>query len=162
MPGACHFPGVLTRLLLGLILPIATAWVRRQQRRILSAGVPLTMEQRRDARAVGVRHPERVRLLRVSSVPQLRFQRLNAVAVKLGLLSPMTAGLTAAYGIFIRTDVWGDRRLLVHELAHTAQYERFGGIKPFLQAYLREWLAHGYPFGSLETEAAASAREICG
>lgn len=144
------------------MLPIATVWIRQQQRRILSVGVPLDNEQIRDARAAGVRYPERVRLLRVDDVPQLRLRSLQLLAFKLGLLSPMTVGLTAAYGIFIRADRWGDRRLLVHELAHTTQYERFGGIKPFLRAYLRECLADGYPFGALEIEAAAAARKICG
>jgi len=64
-----------------------------------------------------------------------------------------TAGITLHYGILIREDCWGDRRLVVHELAHVAQYERLGGIGPFLRAYLRECLLEGYPNGALEREA---------
>ena len=153
---------MLRRLLLFTILPIATAWVKRQQELILSAGVPLNEEQLADAAAAGVAQPERVRLLRVKAVPSLRTRSLRELAFKLGLLSPHTAGLTAGYGIFIRQDLWGNRALLVHELAHTAQYERLGGVKPFLRDYLHECLTDGYPFGPLETEAAAAARQICG
>jgi len=153
---------MLRRLLVPVILPIATAWVKRQQQLILAAGVPLNEEQLADAAAAGVAHPERVRLLRVNAVPSLRLRSLRALAQKLGLLSSRTTGLTAGYGIFIRQDFWRDRALLVHELAHTAQYERLGGITPFLRDYLRECLVEGYPFGPLETEAAAAAREICG
>lgn len=68
-----------------------------------------------------------------------------------------TAGLTVRYGIFIREAYWGDRRLIAHELAHTAQYERRGGIAPFLRAYLTECLTIGYSGAALELEAIAAA-----
>lgn len=148
------------RLLVPLILPIAVAWVRKQERRILSAGVLLNPQQLIDARAAGVDEPERIRLLRVPTIPALRLRGLSVIAQKLGVLSPHTAGLTARYGIFIRADFWGHRALLVHEFAHTAQYERLGGIKPFLRDYLRECLVEGYPLGPLECEAAVAARRI--
>lgn len=153
---------MLRRLLVPIIQPIAAAWVRRQEQLILATGIPLNDEQLADAAAAGVARPERVRLLRVNAVPSLRLRSVRAVALKLGLLSARTVGLTAGYGIFIRDDVWCDRALLVHELAHTAQYERLGGIKPFLRSYLRECLVEGYPFGPLEMEAATAARQICG
>lgn len=152
----------MRRLLLPLILPVGVAWVKKQERRILSAGVPLNQEQLHDAVAAGVKHAERVRLLRVDAVPSLRLQGLNTLAFKLRLLSPYTAGLTARYGIFIREDFWENRSLITHELAHTAQYERLGGIKPFLRDYLGECLVEGYPFGPLEAEAAKVAQQICG
>ena len=149
------------RFVVPLILPIAVAWVRRQERLILSAGVPLNTPQLTDARAAGVTQPERIRLLSVDAIPALRLRGLSVVAQKLGILSPHTAGLTARYGIFIRKDFWNHRALLVHEFAHTAQYERLGGIKPFLRNYLHECLVEGYPLGRLEREAAAAARRIC-
>lgn len=153
---------MLRRLLVPIILPIAAAWVRRQEQLILATGIPLNDEQLADAAAAGVARPDRVRLLRVHAVPSLRLRSLRAVGLKLGLLSARTVGLTAGYGIFIRTDGWSDRALLVHELAHTAQYERLGGIREFLRSYLRECLVEGYPFGPLEMEAATAARQICG
>jgi hypothetical protein len=148
------------RILLPLILPIATRWIARQEKRIVANGVPLNKELLADAVAAGVAAPERVRLLRVNFVPLPRQRALRVIALKLGLLSPHTAGLTARYGIFIRHDFWHDRALLVHELAHTAQYERFGGIKPFLWQYLHECLTDGYPFGQLEIEAARVAYAV--
>jgi hypothetical protein len=149
------------RFVVPLLLPIAVAWVRRQERVILSAGVQLNSRQLTDARAAGVTQPERIRLMRAKEIPALRLQGLSVIAQKLGLVSPHTAGLTAHYGIFIRSDLWDHRALLVHEFAHTAQYERLGGIKPFLRDYLRECLVEGYPLGQLEREAAAAARRIC-
>lgn len=152
-----NLPEMSRRILLPLILPAAVAWVTRQEKRILALGVPLDAEQLADAKAVGVVEPQRIRLLRVAEIPSLRPRSLRAAGLRLGLLSPHTVGLTARYGIFIREDFWADRALLVHEFAHTAQYERLGGIKPFLREYLRECLVEGYPFGPLEAEAASAA-----
>jgi len=51
--------------------------------------------------------------------------------------------------------------LVVHELAHTWQYERLGGLRPFLKQYLYECLvAPGYPFGHLEQEAKSIEEEF--
>jgi len=49
--------------------------------------------------------------------------------------------MSLRYGIFIRSDCWGDRRLVIHELAHTKQYERLGSLWHFLKLYLFECLA---------------------
>lgn len=151
---------MITRSIVRVIVPIAAAWVQRQQRLILERGLPLTAEQLQTARSVGVREPERVRLLRVDFVPLPHQPIIRRLALALRLLSTTTIGLTAGYGIFIREDYWENRPLLVHELAHTAQYERLGGIRPFLRSYLRECLVDGYPFGPLEIEAAAAAERF--
>lgn len=50
----------------------------------------------------------------------------------------------------------GERRLLIHELAHVVQYERLGGFHAFLGAYLQECINPGYPLGPLEQEAKAA------
>ena len=102
--------------------------------------------------------PERVRLLRVARVP---FPRWAGTLAKLAGAEPaQTAGLTARYGIFIRADQWENRALLLHELAHTAQYERLDGIHPFLRQYLLQCLADGYPLAALELEASAVTRRV--
>jgi hypothetical protein len=43
---------------------------------------------------------------------------------------------------------------------HTAQYERLGGIEPFLRQYLRECLTIGYPEAPLEQEAIATIASL--
>lgn len=77
------------------------------------------------------------------------------------LISPFTIGLTLRYGIFICDDNWGQRRLVVHELAHTMQYERLGSIEAFLRQYLHECITIGYPEAPMEQEAKRIEREIC-
>ena len=110
------------------LLPLACAWAAEQERVILQSGVALTEAQIADARRVGVTRPERVRLLRIPEIPTPRHPALAAAAEATSLISPFTLGLTLRYGIFIRDDHWGQRRLVVHELAHTMQYERIGSI----------------------------------
>jgi len=144
------------------LLPLACAWAEPQEQRILKQGVGLTADQVADAEVIGVANPARVRLLRVDQIPVPEHPALRAAAEATSLISPLTAGLTLRHGIFIRSDCWGQRRLVVHELAHTAQYERLGGFQHFLEQYLWECLTIGYPAAPLEQEAIAVERRLCG
>jgi hypothetical protein len=87
---------------------------------------------------------------------------LRAAAQATQLISPGTGGLTLRYGIFIRDDCWGDRRLVFHELVHTLQYERLGGFEPFLRQYLHECLTIGYPAAPMEQEAVTATMRFLG
>lgn len=143
--------------LLPLFLPLAVKWVRIREAEALKHGDPLDPRQLDDARAVGVQAPDRVRLLRVPEVPTFRHPLLRPAAWLLRNTFAGTAGITLHYGILVREDCWGDRHLIVHELTHVAQYERLGGITPFLRSYLLECLRDGYPNGPLEREAIETA-----
>src|ERR1043165_4878821 len=101
---------------------LAASWVLSQERIIMAKGKSLTPAQMWDARLAGIAHPERVRLLRVDQVPLPEHPELRAMAEAMKLSAPN--GLALRYGIYIRSDHWGRRSLLVHKLAHTAQYER--------------------------------------
>jgi hypothetical protein len=154
---------MMKRVMLKWILPLACSWAQKQETISLRNGVILTEPQLADARRVGIVHPERVRLLFVKEIPLPVFPMLRRAAESTGLISRDTLGMTLRYGIFIRADYRDDRLLLVHELAHTAQYERFGGFTPFLKEYLRECLTPpGYPFGPLEQEALRVGHAIVG
>ncbi len=127
-------------------------WVEQQEHIILKSGVALTDEQQADAKRIGVTYPERVRLLRVQAIPSPPIP--NA--------PKDVRGLAARYGIFIRANCWGKRRIVVHELVHTMQYERLGGIRQFLDPYLREFYGSQYLKKLMEQEAQTFANEMCG
>jgi hypothetical protein len=146
---------------LAVAVPLAAKWVEEQQQRILAEGVVLTPHQAFDAHLAGVKDPGRVRLLKVDFIPTPQDPVLRKANEMFGLVSPVTAGITLGYGIYIRDDMWGDRPLLVHELVHVGQYERYGSVKAFLHDYLRECLTIGYPNGPLEQEAIIRSKEIC-
>ena len=135
------------------LFPLAVAWAAEEERRVLRDGVPLTAQETFDAQSLGVLQPERIRLLRVPQIPRPEEENLRAACDAIEFLGPATRGLTLGYGIFVRTDCWRDRELIAHELVHTAQYERLGGLEPFLRRYLTECLTVGYEQSPLEREA---------
>jgi hypothetical protein len=147
---------------LELVLPLAVEWAFEQEQRILLEGDPLSGTELADANVVGVQHPERVRVLPVEAIPSPSHPILKAVSEQIELLPSDPSGLTLQYGIFVRGDCRQDRHLVVHELVHTAQYERLGGILPFLRDYLFDCATLGYGEAPLEQEAAEAAARICG
>ena len=145
-----------------MLLPLAVTWATEQEQRIQSDGVPLSEKEIHDARAIGVQNPNRVRLLQVEAIPRPSQPQLKAACDAIDFLTPATRGLTLGFGIFIRSNCWADRLLVVHELGHVAQYERLGGILPFLRKYLFECLTMGYAAAPLELEAIAATGRVCG
>ncbi|HYR21676.1 MAG TPA: hypothetical protein VEP30_01965 [Chthoniobacterales bacterium] len=143
------------------LLPLAAQWAAQQERHVLCEGVRLSEIELADARAIGVRNPERVRLLRVDAVPVPAHPMLRAAAASINFLTAAPRGLALEYGIFVRADHWRDRALIAHELVHTAQFQRLGGILPFLQTYIFQCAIVGYPNAPLELEAIATAARIC-
>lgn len=142
-----------TRDPLSHLLPLAVAWAAEQESLILAEGIPLGDAQLGDARTLGVAEPDRVRLLHVPAIPAPDDSVLAAAAEAAGLVFPTASGLTLGYGIYLRADRADDRRLLAHELVHTCQCERMGGIEPFLRQYLLECLTVGYAESPMEREA---------
>jgi hypothetical protein len=135
------------------LLPLAANWAHKEEERMLQVGVPLSEEELADARAIGVAEPQRVRLLQLDQVPIPSHPMLKAAAATIHFLTPATRGLALRYGIFVRSDCWRERALIAHELVHVAQYERLGGMLPFLRQYLLQCLTVGYPEAPLEQEA---------
>lgn len=144
------------------VLPLAVEWASEQEQRILLEGRPLSESELADAKVAGVRHPEWVRVLSVEAIPSPSHPILKTASEQIELLPSAPSGLTVQYGIFVRRCRQQDRSLVVHELAHTAQYERLGGIVPFLRRYLLECATLGYGQAPLEQEASAIAQRICG
>ena len=154
-------PTMTARLLTPLLSGFGTVWLRRHEKNVLEHGKLLDACQFEDALRVGVRHPEEVRVLKTETVP-LPFRRLALLCSKtLRSNQVEPVGLCAQYGIYIKEFDGNDRNVLVHELVHTRQYERAGGIGPFLRTYLLDCLSHGYSASKMETEAVRAAEAIC-
>ena len=142
------------------LLPLAVDWAHEQEARILRDGVPLSPQQIVDAKLAGVAQPERVRLLHVDAIPGPANPILRAACSAINFLTGAPRGLTFNYGIFVRHDSAHDRHLLLHELAHISQYERLGGIVPFLRKYIFECFTLGYRRATLELEADEVAQRV--
>jgi hypothetical protein len=108
---------------LQVFLPIAFAWAEKQEAIILQEGIPLSEGQLADARKAGVLQPEKIRVVRVETLPQPENEDAMFVAKQIGLFSEKSVALTMGYGICIRHGFWEDRQVLVHECVHVSQYE---------------------------------------
>ena len=150
------------RIILPLLIPFVVRWVRQMEARILRDGISLDERGLLDAAAVGVSHPERIRILLVESVPGPINPLLQKVGRLSGLLSGHTAGMSLRYGILIRKDCYPNPALVAHECVHTGQYERLGGFRGFLRQYLDECIRMGYPNSPLEQEAVDQAARLYG
>jgi len=146
---------------LPVLLPIAVAWVEKQEALLLERGLPLSDVQMGDAHRVGVREPWRIRLVRVDALPQPENEDIMFLARHMGFFSPRSVAMTLGYASCLLPQAWEDRAVLVHEFVHVAQHERMGGIRPFLNIYLRECIDPGNPFGGLEQEAILVSKDIC-
>lgn len=135
-------------------------WAKKQETLILRDGVPLSTDQKIDAYLVGIKDIEKVRLLKVDKIPNPEDPVLRKIMDEVGLLSLNAIGTAFRYGIYIRSDSWNNRKLVIHELTHTMQYERLGGFEPFLKEYILECMTVGYPNGPLEKEAIRFETEI--
>lgn len=120
----------------------------------------MSPEEREVARATGVRVPEWVRVLAVPSVP-LPGGTLGQLWVRWASGPGVVAGMALGYGIYVDAAAVGSRHLLAHELVHVAQYERMGGVKPFMRRYLSECLWTGYYAADLEIEAVETSTRVC-
>jgi len=143
------------------LLPLAAQWATEQKQRVLFEGVPLSETELADAKSIGVKNPDRVRLLRTDSIPVPAHRALRAAVSSLNFLTGAPRGLALEHGIFVRSDCWRDRALIAHELVHTAQYQRLGGVVPFLQTYIAQCAAVGYENAPLELEAIRTADRVC-
>jgi len=146
---------------LPVLLPVAYAWAEKQELIIMQEGTALSEDQLADARQAGVVQPERIRVIRSEVLPQSENEDVVFIAKTIGLFGPKSTGISVGYGICLKYGFWDDRLVLVHECVHVAQYEKMGGIRAFLNVYLRECIEPGYPFGRLEQEAIHVSKDIC-
>lgn len=138
------------------MLPGALVLVLQTESDARNNGRPLAVDEIALARHVGVKAPERVRILDESVRPDLPQPPLAALIRHLGADNPRMWGLTARYGIVFKAHP--TRFLLAHELRHVAQYERLG-LERFVRRYLTELLAVGYAHAALEADANAAAAQ---
>ncbi len=132
------------------IAPATARWAADQERHILAEGQPLNHEALAFALELEITEPESIRVLEVKSVPLPAPRPLVKLATRWGIPVFEPAGMALGRGIYLLD---GHSRILRHELVHVAQYQRLGGIEPFMRRYLTECLVHGYLDSPLEVEA---------
>ena len=144
------------------LLPLALQWAKAQEEMILRRGVPLGPAFCADAQRVGVQDCARVRVLIVERMVLPENPELAEAARRGHIITEASRGAVVGHGIIIRADCWGEREVMVHQLAHVAQCERSGGLELFLKEYLgQRQNCATFSIGAFEEEARGMAREIC-
>lgn len=128
----------------------------RSEARLLREGWPLSAEEQALAREIGVRHPERVRVVVTANLPWPRDPDLRREAARLGLDTLAEAGRAMGYAVLLKPSVAGEVQALAHELAHVEQMERLGR-EGFLRRYFAELDRVGYRCSPLEQQARSAA-----
>ena len=130
-------------------IPKAVQWVTQIEQTCMEIGHQLSPQSKRDARAIGVQQIDLVRVMVLDETPLPTDRDLRKFILQ-----------TAICSIVLETGAYY-RRLIAHKLAHVMQYERFGGIEPFLVGYIPESFPPHYPNGPLEREAEQLAKTVC-
>ena len=143
---------------LNLLIEAASTWIEEQEAYILENGTPLNQAIIDNAQnLLPIKDIKNVRVMVVDKIPLPTNDILRNAMTQFGFIGEnsngIAFGLSCRYGIFLNTSSRDNTKILIHELTHTMQYERAGGIRPFLQQYIQECIEPGYPLGSLEQEA---------
>lgn len=144
---------ILAKLVVRMATPWISRWVEKQESRILAEGRPLSPREVRAAFALGVRYPERLRVLSYNHIPMPGPPFLWRIAEQLGFPATNAVGMCLRYGIMLHSSAAQDFQVLLHECAHTMQYERAGSPREFIREYLRQCLIDGYHEAAWEKEA---------
>ena len=95
-------------------MPLAVQWAEAKEKVILELGTVLSPQYMKDAKSVGVKYPEQVKIYEVHQIPIPKHPILRAAAEATQLISPATIGISLRYGIFMHKNFSKDRYNIVH------------------------------------------------
>ncbi|MAT39870.1 MAG: hypothetical protein CL946_09740 [Ectothiorhodospiraceae bacterium] len=122
------------------------------ERLAFSKGRALTKDEAGYAAALGIEHPEKIRVRYQWRLPKPHDPELLATFKDLGFGSWLEGGRTHGYGIFVKSYFSSKSAIIRHELVHVLQAERMG-LRAFTRQYLIEAMTYGYFDMPLEAEA---------
>ncbi len=135
------------------------AWSAEIDRAALVRGDALDAKMEAVARAVGVCHPERIRIQIVDEIPfPWHDPELRETGQRLGLVGDGIRGNAQVFGYAVLSvpDYARSVEKMAHEFVHVMQVEREGSFEAFVRRYLTEVREFGYHRAPLEIEAYAA------
>ena len=122
----------LITILTFIALPFAWWWLRRNEKIALRLGRALNEEELRWAELLEIQHPQKIRVLNVTRMPSPVPQSIENFMQRRGFPVGNAAGMCMRYGIYVVEKYAHRKTLLAHEMVHTHQFERLGGVWLFL------------------------------
>lgn len=138
------------------ILPLYVEWAENIDKEGQKSGVPLDKKGLQLAKELGIKHPEKVRLVYTDKVPfPIEVPEIKAMGEAIGFVGDGIVNNAQAFGyaIYIRNGYKLDTPKLAHELVHVQQIERSASFADFALIFLRDLAAHGHNQAPLEVEA---------
>lgn len=136
------------------IFPAVCEWIEQQENDIFSKGRHLNLNETQIAKNIGIKNFDIIKVFESEFVPQPKNKIILEMGEQFGLLNKeRTKGICFRYGIFINKKTTNKNLVLIHELIHTLQYEKFGSVEKFLYQYIKECIELGYKNSPLELEA---------
>ena len=147
------------RRLQRLLAPLALQWLNETEAELLSKGRPLSGAETTMARTIGVKYPDRVRVVVLREFPLPSNETLRIETIRYGLGSSAEGGRAMGHVIMLKEKYAQKRWILAHELRHVAQQERMGR-EAFVRRFIAEQELMGYRRAPLEIEANKFALEF--
>lgn len=151
-------PAVLHRML-PTIVPLVFDWVTSVENDLWDISRPLTAGEKAEATALGVEHPDSIRVAVVESLPEPSAE-LKHLAEQLRILTTGTLSLTLGRIIVIKANAPDRPELVRHGLVHAVQIERCGGVRAFLREYFAQCLEYGKDNCPMEVEARTKVDDL--
>jgi len=142
-------------IVLKILLPQYIEWGYETEAQGLKIGNPLDEEGLELAKEIGIKSPEKIRIIYVDEVPFPHDNfALKVVGESMGFIGGSIINEAQAFGysIYVRKGEVFDKPKLAHEIVHVLQIERSNFENVTLQ-YFSDLAKYGYSKAPLEVEA---------
>lgn len=138
-----------------VLLPQYIEWGYETEAQGLKLGVPLDEEGLKLAKEIGVKSPEKIRIVYVDEVPFPKDNfALKVLGESVGFIGEniIVEAQAFGYSIYVRNDYELDKPGLAHEIVHVLQIER-SNFEDITLQHLSDMAQYGYSKAPLEVEA---------
>lgn len=143
------------RIIASVLLPQYINWAYETDRKGLEMGTPLNEKELLLAAEIGIKHPEKVRIVYVDEVPfPYENVALKVFGEAVGLVGEgiINNAQVFGYSIYARKGFVLNRPKLAHELVHVLQVER-ASLDRVVTQHFFDMAEYGYDNAPLEVEA---------
>ncbi|WP_442961762.1 hypothetical protein [Pseudoalteromonas sp. SMS1] len=138
-----------------LLLPQYIAWAHNIEEQGLKIGMSLNEREQQLAAEIGIKHPEKVKIVYVNEVPFPHENfALKTLGEALGFIGEGIVNNAQVFGytIYVRKGFNLNKPKLAHELVHVLQIER-SSLDQIVTQHFSDLAQYGYSNAPLEVEA---------
>ncbi len=149
------------KIIASVLLPQYIEWALKTDQKGLEIGKPLNEQELALAAEIGVKYPEKVRVVYVDEVPfPYENFALKVFGEAVGLVGEgiINNAQVFGYSIYARRDFVLNRPKLAHELVHVLQIER-ASLDEVVTQHFFDMAEYGYDQAPLEVEAAKANKK---